>query len=63
MQNKKTLLVIGQFSLVFGIVSFILNYFLFNMQLTLFIFSGVLFGISLVFNLTYLLRLKKQNNL
>ena len=53
------LVVYGQFSLVLGILSFILNLTVMDNNHYLHFLTGILLGLSLVMNLTYLIRLKK----
>jgi hypothetical protein len=59
--NRKTkmLVVYGQFSLALGILSFVLNLTLMDNNYYLHFLTGILLGLSLVMNLTYLIRLKK----
>lgn len=59
MKNNNLLLIIGQFSLILGFISFILNYFFLDHNLVIALLTGILFGLSIVFNITYLARKKK----
>lgn len=61
MKNTKLLLVIGQYSLAAGFLCFLINYFFLGNYLSLALVAGVLFGVSLVFNLTYIRRRKLEN--
>ena len=54
------ILAIGQLSLVLGILGFIINYLFINNNPVLIFFISIFFGLSLVMNLTYLLKRKKQ---
>ena len=60
MKNKKSILVIGQFSLLLSILGFICNYFFFNNNPILALLVGILLGLSLIMNLTYLFRESKK---
>jgi uncharacterized membrane protein YuzA (DUF378 family) len=57
-RNNKLMIVIGQFSLSLGILSFFLNTFVFGNNCYLNITTGVLLGLSLVLNLSYLIKQK-----
>ena len=57
MTNKR-LLVIGQFTLLLGFVGFWTNYLYFD-NLIIYFFVGVLIGLSLLFNLVYLIKNRK----
>jgi hypothetical protein len=59
MNDKENLIVIGQFSLVLGILGYFVNYFYLDNNLVLMFIVGVLFGLAFVLNLGYLLKLKK----
>ena len=54
--KKIRLLVIGQFSLVFGIFGFLINYLYLNNNPIIIFVIGILLGLSLVLNLTFLLK-------
>ena len=58
MMRNKLVLIIGQFSLFIGFVGFWANYFYFE-RLIIYFFFGILFGFSLIFNLTFLLKNRK----
>lgn len=60
MKNNKTLLVIGQYSLAVGFICFLVNYFFLGNYLSIALIAGALLGASLVFNLTYIIRRKKE---
>jgi len=57
-QNNKLLIVAGQLSLVLGILSFILNILFLGSSYFIHFITGLLLGLSLVLNLTYLFKLK-----
>ena len=57
MKNNNLLLAFGQIALVIGISCFMFNTFVFNNIPALSFVCGVLFGLSLVLNLTYMARL------
>jgi hypothetical protein len=57
MTNKR-LLVIGQFTLLLNFVGFWTNYLYFD-NLIIYFFVGVLIGLSLLFNLVYLIKNRK----
>ncbi len=57
--KNTTRLAVGQFSLFIGFVLFMANYFFLGNFLSLALVSGALFVISLVFNLTYIVKRKK----
>jgi len=59
MNDKENLIVIGQFSLVLGILGYFVNYFYLDNNLVLMFIVGVLFGLAFVLNLGYLLKLRK----
>ncbi len=59
MKKNKSLLVIGQFSLALSILGFISNYFYFNNNPIITFSVGILMGLSLVMNLTYLIKGRK----
>lgn len=59
MKKANTLLLIGQFSLILGILGFILNFSFFHTNTIIAIFTGLFFGLSLVFNLAFLVSFKK----
>jgi len=61
MKNNNLILIIGQFSLSLGFTLFIINYLILDNGLILALLSGILFGLSLVFNLTYLVRKIREN--
>ena len=56
MNRNNRFLAIGQLSFVVGFSGSLLNEFYFNGSSILAFFSGLMFGTSLVFNLTYLLK-------
>jgi hypothetical protein len=58
-RNNKLLIVIGQFSLSLGILSFFLNTFVFENNCYFNIATGILLGLSLVLNLSYLIKQNK----
>ena len=58
MTNKR-LLVIGQFALILGFVGFSTNYLYFDSQIIFFL-VGVLLGLALIFNITFLLKIRKK---
>ena len=53
-QKDKSLLVIGQFSLFFGIIGFLVNTFVLGVNLVFTFIIGVLLGLALVLNLKVL---------
>jgi hypothetical protein len=57
-KSNKLLIVVGQFSLVLGILSFISNIFFLGNNYYIHFITGILLGLSLVINLTYLSKLK-----
>jgi hypothetical protein len=59
LKNINLLLAIGQVCLSIGFLSFIINYIILENNPFIVFFSGMLFGLSLVLNLTYLIRNKK----
>jgi uncharacterized membrane protein YuzA (DUF378 family) len=61
MEKNKLLLVIGQFSLFFGLLGFVINSLVLDNNPSLAFITGILIGISLVLNLAYLLRMKRNN--
>jgi len=56
--NKRSLIVFGQFSLVLGILSFLLNTLVFGNNNYIHFVTGVLLGLSLVLNLAFLIKQK-----
>jgi len=60
MKTNKSLLIIGQFSLFLSILGFISNYLYFDNNSILAFSVGILMGLSLVINLTYLIRIRTQ---
>jgi hypothetical protein len=56
--QKKILLGIGQLSLFIGFILFLTNYFVLDNNLFIALFIGILFGLALVLNLSYLLTMK-----
>ena len=59
MTNKR-LLVIGQFTLLLNFVGFWTNYLYFD-NLIIYFFVGVLIGLSLLFNLVYLIKIGNKS--
>lgn len=60
MKRNTRFLVFGQFSYILGFLGLLTNELYFNSSSLLAFFSGLLLGISLVFNLTYLLKRRFQ---
>lgn len=60
MKRNNRILAIGQLSFVVGFPGLLVNEFLIDGSSILAFFSGLLFGTSLVFNLTYLLKRRFQ---
>ncbi len=61
MKNNNLILAFGQICLIFGINCFLINtYFIKYSSLTAFI-AGSLLGLSLVLNLTYMIRRNKSD--
>jgi len=56
MKRNNRFLVPGQLSFILGFTGLLVNEFYFNGSSILAFISGLLFGTSLVFNLTYLLK-------
>jgi len=56
--QKKILLGIGQLSLLIGFILFLTNYFVLDNNLFIAFLIGILFGLALVLNLSYLLTMK-----
>ena len=56
MKRNNRFLVLGQLSFILGFLGLLVNEFYFNGSSILAFFSGLLYGLSLVFNLTYLLK-------
>ena len=56
MKRNNRFLVLGQLSFVLGFLGLLVNEFCLNGSSILAFFSGLLFGLALVFNLTYLLK-------
>ena len=56
--QKKILLAIGQMSLSIGFLLFLINYFVLDNNIFIALFMGILFGLALVLNLSYLLGMK-----
>jgi len=61
MKNNSLLFAIGQFSLFFGILGFLINYFILSHNPIVAFITGVLLGLSLVLNLAFLIRIKKND--
>ena len=61
MKNKNLLFALGQFSLFFGILGFLVNYFILNHNPIVAFITGVLLGLSLILNLAFLIRMRKNN--
>ena len=60
MKNKDRLLTIGQFALALGILAYVFNYLVFEDHPVIAFISGILFGLSLVMNLNYMIQLVKR---
>ncbi|MBT3244931.1 MAG: hypothetical protein HN352_17435 [Bacteroidetes bacterium] len=60
MKTTHLLLVFGQLAIVLGLMSYLLNYLYLNNNVFISIITSVLFGFSLVLNLSYLIKIKKQ---
>ena len=58
MNKNKTLIAAGQLSLALGILSFILNILFLDNNYFFHFATGLLLGLSLVLNLTYLIKIK-----
>ena len=58
--QKKILLAIGQMSLSIGFLLFLINYFVLDNNIFIALFMGLLFGLALVLNLSYLLSMKQS---
>ncbi len=58
MKKNKFLIVVGQLSLLVGFIGFLANYLYFDNQIIFFL-VGVLLGLALIFNLTFLLQNRK----
>lgn len=54
--NQKLVLVKGQLSFVFGFAGLLYNYFSPGFKVAITFVAGVLFGLSIVMNVAYLLR-------
>jgi len=59
MKQNKLFIVIGQFSLVLGLLGYIVNYLYLENAPVLAFITGFLLGLSLVLNLAYLIRIRK----
>jgi hypothetical protein len=57
--KKNKFLIIGQFLLVIGLLAFAGNSFFLNNNPIIAFIAGILFGISLVFNLMFLIKNRK----
>lgn len=57
--NQKLLLITGQFSFVAGIAGFLYNCFYPGFNVVIAFIAGVLFGLSMVMNVAYLLKSQK----
>lgn len=57
--TNKVFLIIGQFSLALGIIGFLLNYLYLDHLTTIAFASGIFFGLALVMNMAFILKLKK----
>lgn len=60
MKNIRLLLITGQFALFFGLTGFLVNYLFLDNNPYLAFTTGVLLGLSLVFNMAFLLSMKKN---
>jgi len=58
--KNKLLIVIGQFSLILSFVGFLINNLLLDNNPIIAFIIGILMGISLVFNLTFLVKMNKN---
>ena len=58
--NSKMLIVAGQFSLFLGILGFILNIFFWDNNYYIHFVTGILLGLSLVLNLSFLIGFRKN---
>jgi len=58
--KNKLLLITGEFALVIGLIGYGINYFYYD-NLIVYILVGILFGLSLVFNLNFLLKNRKKH--
>ena len=56
MKQNNRFLVLGQLSFIWGFLGLLVNEFYFDGSSILAFFSGLFLGLSLVFNLTYLLK-------
>ena len=56
MNRNKRFLAFGQLTLILGFLGFLLNEYYLNSQAILAFISGLFFGLSLVLNLTYLVK-------
>lgn len=61
MKNNNLVLIIGQFTMLIGFSIFMINYFVLNNNLFLVFVTIITFVLSLIFNLTYLIRKIKEN--
>lgn len=61
MKNNSLVLIVGQFFMLAGFSTFLINYFVLNNNLVLVFVIIVLFVVSMIFNLTYLIRKIKEN--
>jgi len=59
MKKNKLFLIIGQFSLVLGLLGYIINYLYLENTPVLAFVTGFLIGLSLALNLAYLIRIRK----
>jgi len=60
MKKNKVFIIIGQFSLVLGLLGFIVNSLYLGNNPALAFVTGLFIGLSLVLNLAYLIRLRKE---
>ncbi|NOZ73856.1 MAG: hypothetical protein GXO90_00525 [FCB group bacterium] len=60
MMEKKRLLIIGQFSLFFGILGFLVNTFVLESNHYLAFITGILLGLSFILNLVFLTQKKSD---
>lgn len=60
MKNNNLILILGQFSMLIGFSIFIINYFLLDNILFLVLIAIIIFVLSMIFNLTYLIRKIKE---
>ena len=62
MKNINLILIAGQFTMLIGFLIFIINYFILNNDLVLVFVTIIIFVLSMIFNLTYLIRKMKEKN-